>query len=311
MTIALASVLLCLGSSAWAGQEAPAQKKKFPHPHAVHLDIVEQDAPEFAVEDIASWPEFVRSLRSNLQLLSVRADVQRLVLRARPEAVSADEKAIVVGELNRLLTQPNAGIRRSEAPAGSSETKKAAAHYRKTQAPDDLRWLHRNMIGDLFPQITRKSRGSELPRITCATCHEGFVPADARGAAGLAAPEGDERAVAACVTKAVADRRSIQECLARAEALRAARVESRGPLTGIIQKRLAEGDSPFLATLRPEDPYTFKPLLKRLVCTGCHGQARTVDKVRGPQGELKGIPIFYGEGFRQIRPEDVPGAPGR
>jgi hypothetical protein len=305
IVIAIVGALLCLWSAVWAGEEIPPQKKKFPHPHAVHLEMVEQSTPEFAVEEIANWAEFLRSFQTKIELFSLGADVRRLVSRARPETMNADEKAIVVSELNRLLGQPNAGIRGKQAAPASAETRKAAARYRKTRAPDDLRWLHRNLICDFFPQIARKTKDSELPPITCVTCHEGYAPAEQPRAEGLAAPDADERAVAECFAKAVAEGRSIQECLARAEALKAARIESPGPLRGIVQKRLPEGEIPLFAAMRPEDPNTFKPLLKRLVCTQCHGQGRTADRVKGRKGEMKAIPLFYGEGFRQIRPEDV------
>ena len=305
--IALVGALLCLWSAVWAGEEIPPQKKKFPHPHAVHLEIVEQSTPELVIEEIARWPEFVRSFQTKLELFFLGAEVRRLLARARPETLTADEKAIVVGELNRLLRQPNAGIRGGQAAPASAATKEAGARYRKTQAPDDLRWLHRNLIGDVFPQIARKVRDTELPPITCVTCHEGYAPTERRRAGGLAAPDVDERTVVECLAKAVAEGGSIQECLAKAEALRAARIEPLGPLGGMIRKRLPEGDIPLFAAMRPEEPHTFKPLLKRLVCTQCHGHGRTVDRVKGPQGEMKGIPLFYGEGFRQIRPEDVAG----
>lgn len=304
--IALMSALLCLWSAAWAGDEIPPQKKKFPHPHAVHLEIVEQSTPEFAIEEITNWAEFFRSFQTKLELFSLAAEVRRLVSRAQPETLSADEKAIVVSELNRLLRQPNAGIRGRQAAPASAETAKAAARYRKSRAPDDLTWVHRNLIGDVFPQVARKGRDSELPPITCVTCHEGHAVADKGLVEGLAAaPDADERAVAECFARAVTEGQSTRECLAKADALRAARIQAPGPLRGIIQKRLPEGDTPLLAAVRPEDPYTFKPLLKRLACTQCHAHGRTVDRVKGRQGEMKGIPLFYGEGFRQIRPEDV------
>lgn len=299
------SAVLCLGNAVWAGEDIPPQKKKFPHPHAVHLEMVEQSTPEFAVEEIANWAEFLRSFRTKLNLFSLGAEVRRLVSRSRPETLNADEKAIVVSELNRLLGQPNAGIRGKQAAPASVEARKAAARYRKTRAPDDLRWLHRNLICDVFPQIARKAKDSELQPITCVTCHEGYEPAEQRRAEGLAAPDADERAVAECFARTVAEGRSIQECLAKAEALRAARIESLGPLRGIVQKRLTESEIPLVTAMRPEGPNTFKPLLKRLVCTQCHGHGRTVDRVKGRQGEMKAIPLFYGEGFRQVRPEDV------
>ena len=309
--VALTSALVCLWNAAWAGETVPPKKKQFPHPHAVHLEIVEQGVPEFAVEEITSWAAFLRVFQAKLDQFSVGADVRRLVSRARPEALSADEKAIVLGELTRLLRQPNAGIVGRPAAPASAETQQAAARYGKTQDAGDLRWLHRHLLGDIFPQIARRARESELPPITCVTCHEGYAPADRGRAEGLVSPEADERAVVECFTRAVAERRSTQECVARADALRAAKIESRGPLSAIVQRPVPEGEIPLLVALRPRDPYTFKPLLSRLACTQCHAHGRTVDRIKGRLGEMKGIPLFYGEGFRQIRPEDLAGAAAR
>lgn len=311
LALALVGVLSCLWTLAWAGEGVPAQKKKLLHPHAVHLDIVEQSTPELAVEEIGSWAELLRSFAARVDVFAVEPEVRRLLARVRPEAVSADEKAIVVGELNRLMRQPNAGMRGAPPAPASAEAKQAALRYRKSKAPDDLRWLNRSLIADVFPQIARKARDPEIPPITCVTCHEGYAPAQPLPAEGRAVADADERAVTECFARAVAERRSVQECLARADALRAARIASLGPLTGTIQRRLPEGDVPLLAAIRPEAPYTFKPLLKRLVCTQCHGHGRTVDRVKGRHGEMKGIPLFYGEGFRQIPPEDLAGARAR
>jgi TorA maturation chaperone TorD len=38
-----------------------------------------------------------------------------------------------------------------------------------------------------------------------------------------------------------------------------------------IQRKDTHGNPPYLEAVHPEDPYTFKPLLKRLVCRECHG----------------------------------------
>jgi hypothetical protein len=303
--VTLVGALLWFCGTAWSGEEKSQQKKKFPHPHAVHLEIVQQSTPEFTIEDIANWPEFLRSFLGKLSLFSVGPEVRRMASLARPEAIAADEKTILVEELNRLLGQPNAGVRGKPATPTSAETKKAAARYRKTGDPDDLKWLRRNLINDVFPQLARKARESEVPPITCVTCHESYAPVEKSGAEAPPAPAADEKAVAECFLNAVAGGQSPKECLLRADALRAARIESYGPPVGFVQKNPTEGEIAFITAMRPENPYTFKPLLKRLVCTQCHGYGRTVDKVKSRDGKMKEIPLFFGSGFRQVRPEDV------
>lgn len=53
---------------------------------------------------------------------------------------------------------------------------------------------------------------------------------------------------------------------------------------GVWKKYIVRKDThgmPFLEAVQPADPYTFKPLLKRLVCVDCHG----------PDSKVK---VFYG-----------------
>jgi hypothetical protein len=308
---ALLSLLLCAGTTAWAGEVRPVLPKKVPHPHAVHLDLVEQSRPEVTLDEISNWPEFMAGFRARLDILSVSPEVRRLAARARADALTADEKAIVVGEVNRMLALPNAGLRTTAPVPASPETGQAAARHRRTQDPEDLRWLHRNLLGDVLPQLARKVRDPDLRPITCVTCHEGFAPPEGGRGVAPEASGAEERAVGECVARAVATGGPVQECLARAARLRAARIEAVGPLRGVIQRALPDGEIPLYVALRPSDPYPFKPLLKRLVCTECHAHGRTVERVRGRQGEIKGIPLFYGAGFREIRPEDFQGAPAR
>lgn len=52
----------------------------------------------------------------------------------------------------------------------------------------------------------------------------------------------------------------------------------------IVRKDIASG-STYLDAVRPENPYTFKPLLQRLVCVDCHGSDSKVKILYG--GSLK------------------------
>jgi hypothetical protein len=73
-------------------------------------------------------------------------------------------------------------------------------------------------------------------------------------------------------------------------------IEDPGPLKKFIQRSDTKGEIPFFVAVHPENPYTFKPLLKKLVCIECHSRERKVDKVMGHNGKVKDIPIFYGVG---------------
>ena len=54
------------------------------------------------------------------------------------------------------------------------------------------------------------------------------------------------------------------------------------------------GNPLILEAVHPENPYTFKPLLKRLVCVDCHGPAREIDEIRHADGKTHKIKYLYG-----------------
>jgi hypothetical protein len=270
-----------------------------------------QSLPEISAEEIGSWPEFLRLLQRNLDRFSEESDLRKILGAIRPDAVTEDERLLVLHELNRLLAHPSAGLGRKPTGPVSTETRRLEARYRKSRDPDDLKWLNRSLFSDLLPQIPRRERLSGVPQITCATCHESYVPLGKDEPRDPSDAIGDERQVANCFARAALEGKSMGECRAMADRLKAARIDAYGPLSHTVQRGTPEDDIPFLTAIHPEKPYTFKPLLKRLVCIQCHGQGRTVDKVIGRHGELKGIPIFYGREFRQVRPEDTANAQGR
>ncbi|MDA8088373.1 MAG: hypothetical protein M0Z75_16955 [Nitrospiraceae bacterium] len=69
-----------------------------------------------------------------------------------------------------------------------------------------------------------------------------------------------------------------------------------GPLKNVIQRSNPDGANQYLVAIHPENPYTFKPLLKRLVCVECHGSARKVSTFTDAKGRTGKIPLFYGKG---------------
>ena len=61
----------------------------------------------------------------------------------------------------------------------------------------------------------------------------------------------------------------------------------------IIRPNL-HGNPVLIEAVHPEDPYTFKPLLKRLVCLDCHAPERDIDKIKHADGKSHRIKFFYG-----------------
>jgi hypothetical protein len=92
--------------------------------------------------------------------------------------------------------------------------------------------------------------------------------------------------------------KNLEECVQKARVLKGFKIQEPGPLKNVIQRNNPEGVEGLLVAVHPEDPYTFKPMLKKLVCLECHSKARKVDKVMGADGKIKDIPLFYGAGSR-------------
>ena len=62
----------------------------------------------------------------------------------------------------------------------------------------------------------------------------------------------------------------------------------------IIRPKLY-GNPALIEAVHPENPYTFKPLLKRLVCLDCHAPDRDVDKIQHADGKTHRIKFLYGD----------------
>jgi len=61
----------------------------------------------------------------------------------------------------------------------------------------------------------------------------------------------------------------------------------------------AKASPALLGAVHPENPYTFKPLLDRLVCLDCHGVDRDIEELKGADGKMRIPPIFYGFSARR------------
>jgi len=301
----LLATLFGVYGSAWSEETAAKQKKQYPDPHRIHLEARSESSADFLVGEIADWPGFVHSLQGKAQLLQLGPETKLIIGMLKPEG-NGDDKANAINILNRQLLEKNLASRAKGAGPTGSETAKLQQTYKKTGDIAELKWLNRSILCDIFPQITRKKRSAELKKITCATCHEAWGSkawgqldnAARKDPAKEAVNEGE---VTACISMAIVGKKTVEECVEMIKEARRSRIEPYGPLKNIMQKTDTKGETPMLAAVHPEDPYTFKPLLKRLVCLECHSRKRTVDKVMGSDGKVKKIKLFYGAGVETNR----------
>jgi hypothetical protein len=269
--------------TARAEEAVSKQGKKYPHPHTLHMEAAGRITPEFSIGEIGDWRGFARSLQKKVNTLPFTQEGRMVIGGLKPDSLSSDDMALLVNELNRLLTDENVGAGQ-KGKAGNTE---------------DLKWINRGLLSDAFPQLARKEKGKTLKKITCTTCHEAYAQAEKDAEKSNV----NEKAVIECFSGAISGKaegkEAMEGCLKMADMLNKARIQPYGPLKNFIQRGVPEGDIPFFVAIHPEDPYTYKPLLKRLVCLECHGQDRKVDKITGRDGKVKKIPLFYGAGLRQ------------
>ncbi len=278
--------LLLLGtalcSTALAVDETPTDKagKKYPHPHTVHMNVMELNLPEFTRDDVSDWPKLVQDLKAAPPALPLSVEARMMLAGLRPMELSNGDRQVLVNELNKILATW------TEAEAG------------KGRPPEELKWVMRDRLVGLFPSLTSKKPGAQLGKITCGTCHESQVRMAREYMERQNLTSFDEKTVLDCFNKAITGEKGFGECEAMAETLKKTRIEPYGPLRNFIQRPRKETEISFFVAIHPEEPYTFKPLLKRLVCIECHGAQRKVkvQKIRGRDGREKDMPLFYGVG---------------
>lgn len=264
------------------------QGKKYPHPHTIHLEALSQRTADFSIDEIKDWQGFLQSLNNKLNILPLSTEAKITISGFKHRALNSEEKAFIITEINRLLTDERLFAQLKGIVAFSDQTKKLGAEYLKTKSKEDSKWLNRSIINDIFPQPLRIGKVKELKKMTCETCHEAWAKEEFKDIS--------ERVVMECFSKAIAGEKGMEECIEKAKLLKESRIEDSGPLNKFIQRSDTKGEIPFFVAVHPENPYTFKPLLKRLVCIECHSRERKVDKVMGRDGKVKDIPIFYGVG---------------
>lgn len=308
----LVTVLFCISSLVWAEEPGSKQKKKkYPHPHALHSEAKSERSTDFSVDEIIDWPGLLRTLQDRLNILPLSPEARMVISGFKPDALNSEDKTVTVNEINKLLIDEKLNSKVEKIVTFGSETKKLESDYRKTKSREDLKWLNRSIINDIFPKTPRIAKVKELKKITCATCHEAWGPKAWGVIEGMEVKEPykaiiDEREVMECFSKAITGEKTMEECIEKVNMLKRARIEPYGPLKNFIQRSDPKGEIPFFVAIHPEDPYTFKPLLKKLVCLECHSSERKVDKVMGRDGKVKKIQVFYGAGSekREHVPEE-------
>ncbi|MBZ0155326.1 MAG: hypothetical protein K8I29_03815 [Alphaproteobacteria bacterium] len=296
------ALLLMLWVSGLAGAETamPKQKKKYPPPHKVHLSAMSTTNADFVAGEIGNWPELVRSFQKALHTAPAQAlfgvEFRLLLAGFRPDAVTGDNKAVVTNELNRILADASAFAQVKGSKLLSRETEEREVRYQKTGSSEDLKWLNRSVLSDMFPQVPRKQKGKDMKKITCTTCHEAYKQEADSGGKGVTVVAFSEKEVLACFARVIAEDKPMGECIEKANMLKKTKIPEYGPLKNYVQRGNPEETDTLLIAVHPEAPYTFKPLLKRLVCLECHSAERKVDTVMGSNGKMKEIPLFYGVG---------------
>ena len=108
-----------------------------------------------------------------------------------------------------------------------------------TTGKDDILNLHRRHLESTkmaYQGLQRK----------CTTCHESMMPAE---------PEQSKPGY--FVESGIFHPYTVQE--------------PKGVWSKLIQRQNIQGNPDLLEAIHPEEPYTFKPNLKRLICVDCHG----------------------------------------
>lgn len=280
-----------------AGEGQPVKAVR--DPHLVHFEIGRDIPPiGFAVDQIKEWPSFIKSLRSRLNDLPISRETQFLINHLMPTVVNEDEKKVVVGELNKLLLDKELYARVTGKMAFSAETQRLLAQYRHAPTEENLQWANRRIINDLIPETPVVSaetgrKYNKLRGINCLTCHESWKERKPYTDLHERARSDEERLEQMVATQRITPppaRAVVDKVVPDDDFLR-----QHETLKKFVVRTDKKRQNPALIeAVRPEDPYTFKPLLKRLVCLDCHGQDREVDRIEHPDGKSHRIKFFYG-----------------
>ncbi len=307
LIIFLAGVMVTTGfdgtSSAQSSGTTNAQKAAFRDPHLVHFEIG-QDIPPigFSIPEIKNWPDFVKGVQRNLKDLPFSHEMKFLIQSLIPTLISLDEKKVIVSEMNRFLVKPELYSQMTSKTTFSETTKELKETYLKSKTQEDLKWLNRSIINDLIPEtpkveVSEGKKFNKLRNINCLTCHEAWDARQQRREGDVAATRADLKDLES-LTEMISSQlirprptpppkpdkiRVDDEFLKNYENLK----------KNIIRPNL-HGNPVLIEAVHPEDPYTYKPLLKRLVCLDCHAPGRDIDKIKHADGKTHRIKFLYG-----------------
>ncbi|RJX30514.1 MAG: hypothetical protein C4525_12330 [Desulfarculus sp.] len=290
--IGLLLVLALTFTCSTVGAVETSDGKKYPDPHDIHLGMYKSiPSVGFSVRMIKNWPVFMRSLRDKIDKLPVRHEIKLFVKSLMPNLLSDDDKAIVVSELNKLLGDVKLYAKMESSTKYSKTTNTLLANYNKTKVAEDLEWLNRSVLSDVITAAPTADyaeglKYKKLRNISCTTCHEDWAksvkPASTMALRAAVAPPSRLAGLKIYASQGgpvVAD----EEYMRNYENLKKLIVR-----TDVVGK-------PFLLEgVRPDSPYTFKPLLKRLVCVECHGYDRPVKALIKEDGKKDVVKVFYG-----------------
>ena len=286
------------GEWGWAaGEGEPVKVVR--DPHLVHFEIGRDIPPiGFTIGRITDWPGLIRSLRSRLNDLPFGHETKFLINHLMPAVMNEDEKKVIVGELNKLLKDQEFPARIAARVAFSEETQRLLAQYRQAPTEENLQWANRGIINDLIPAtpsvaVEEGKKYNKLRGINCLTCHESWkerkTPSD---------PPESEKSDIERLEQMVAAQKTTPPPPAQPVANKVVPNDEFLQQYENLKKFVVRADKrqnpAFIEAVHPEDPYTFKPLLKRLVCVDCHGKDREVDRIEHADGRAHRIKFLYG-----------------
>lgn len=297
--ISLIFVLAFALLSATVNATETSEKKKYPDPHSIHLGIYKEIPPiGFTVRRIKDWPKFIRSLQDNIDKLAVGNEIKLFLKSLMPNLLSRDDKAIIVSQLNKFLDKPDFYAQMKDVVKYSKTTKTLLANYHRTKAFEDLKWLNRSILSDLITVAPRVDYAKgikfrKLRNISCTTCHESWgreVKVAAISAGPISVLPSKRRQVLQSDRrmKVMTQNSKVPKIVADDEFLR-----NYDNLKKFIVRPEVVLEPLLLRGVRPENPYIFKPLLKRLVCVECHGYNRPVKQLI-KDGKPDVVKVFYG-----------------
>ncbi|MCF6247670.1 MAG: hypothetical protein L3J69_09940 [Desulfobacula sp.] len=291
---------LYVGGSLAVGSETADLPKKVRDPHQVHFELGKDIPPiGFSVREIIDWPNFTRSLQAQIALLPFSQEMKFLIERLMPGLTSIDEKKVVLSEINKFLKLPDFYSQMKIKVSVSDTTMQLLSDYQRKKTNENLQWLNRSIINDILPPAPRVAvregkKYDKLRNINCLTCHEDWQPVTpvVKKKSALTPLEQLTRMIQTQLINPPPSSLPQPESIpfvADDDFLR-----QYNSLKKLIVRPDTRGNPMIIEAVHPENPYTWKPLLKRLVCIDCHGPSREINDIKHANGKTHKIKYLYG-----------------